>query len=258
MKDEGKSKKQLLDEINSLRNKNIELEREQKETQDMIIQEEKLTFAGRMAATIAHEIRNPLNIINMSVQQMHNKLKKKDPNREYTKMIMGNIGRVEKLISDFVDIAKPPKLKLEWYSINNIIQDILNFMKPQYSQRKAKVAVNLDRKIPRIKLDKERITQAFTNILINSCEALPKKGGRTWVNTKRNEDYIAIKFGNKGKTIPKKDMIRIFDPFFSSKKTGTGLGLSITYTVIGTHRGTISVESNKKIGGTVFFVKLPI
>lgn len=258
MKDEEKTKRQLLEEIDVLRNRNAELEGAQKEAQDMIIQEEKLAFAGQMAATIAHEIRNPLNIINMSVQQMHNRLGKHNPNREYTKMIIGNIERVEKLIADFVDIAKPPKLKLRWHNINKIIEDILRFMKPQYKERRVKLVRDLDANIPKIKVDKEHLTQAFTNILINGCDALPKRGGRIWVATKIEEGYIVINFGNEGKSIRKKDMIRIFDPFFSSKKTGTGLGLSTTYTVIGTHKGTISVESNKEIGGTVFIMRFPI
>lgn len=230
---------------------------ELEQSRDELIQSEKLTFAGRMAASVAHEIRNPLNIISMAVQQLHNELSKRDRRREYTKIVVGNIERVNKLITELVNAARPPKMKMQQKDVNKNIEDVFKSIQPKLQKMKTRVTYELDKSLPKIKIDSDHMTQAFANILLNACDALPKRGGRISITSKKDGDYAVIKFKNKGSIIPKKDLIRIFDPFYSTKRTGAGLGLSIVYTVIGSHRGTIGVESNKKIG-TVFTVKLPL
>lgn len=231
--------------------------RELEEQSDELIRAEKLSFAGRMAASVAHEIRNPLNIIGMSVEQLHSELKKKDPRREYTKTVMENIARVDNLIKEFTDIARPPRLKLRLENINDTINDVVKLMEPKFKDSRAKVIKDLDTNMSRIRIDKENMTRAFSNLLINACDALPKNGGKVWISSKKEDVYAMIKFRNRGKPILKKDLIRIFDPFFSTKRGGTGLGLSIVYTIVGSHGGSIDVESNRKIG-TVFTIRFPI
>lgn len=234
-----------------------EVEGELRKSRDELIQSEKLSFAGRMAASVAHEIRNPLNIISMAVQQLHDELGKKDSRREYTEAIIKNIDRVNKLITEFVNAARPPKLKIQWEDINKILEEILKLMEPKVKERKVELVKELDPNLPKIRIDEEHMTQALMNILTNACDALPRTSGKLWINSKKDNDNVVITIKNSGKPIPQKHMIRIFDPFFSLKRTGAGLGLSIAYGVIGSHRGTISVESNKEIG-TVFTVRLPI
>lgn len=267
LKDLEKSNRRLKESLKDSKEAHEELERSHRELQytvdelqksrDELIQTEKLSFAGRMAASVAHEIRNPLNIIAMATGQLRSELSKKDSRREYTQAIMKNAERLEGLITDFVDIAKPPRLSMKWNDINGVINDVLKLTQPRYNDRKARVIKDMGRDLPRIKIDKEHITRAFSNLLLNACDALPKRGGRIWIITKKEDGYIAIKFKNKGKPISRRDIIRVFDPFFSKKKKGTGLGLSIVYTIIGSHKGTIGVESNRKIG-TAFTVRLPI
>lgn len=230
---------------------------ELQQSRDELIQAEKLSFAGRMAASVAHEIRNPLNIIGMSVQQLREELPKKDSRREYTVSALKNIDRVDKLITDFTSIAKPSKLKMKLKDINAVIEDAIKLMEPKVIKLKAKVIKDLAPDLPKIGLDEQRISQAFTNMLLNAFDAMPKKGGKIWITSVRDDKFIIIKIRNRGRPIPKKDIIRIFDPFFSGKRKGTGLGLSIVYTIIGSHGGTIGVESDKRIG-TVFIVKLPL
>lgn len=251
------STRSLIRELARSRKELQQTIKELEESRDELIRSEKLSFAGRMAASVAHEIRNPLNIIGMAVQQLHNELGKKDKRREYTRMVVGHIDRVDKLITEFVSVARPPKLRLRWRNINAILEDVVKLMNPKFKERKARVVKELDTSLPKIRVDEEHITQAFSNILLNACDALPKQGSRIWISSERNENNALIKFRNKGKPIPKKDLIRIFDPFFSTKKGGTGLGMSIAYGVIGSHRGTIGVESDKNTG-TIFTVRLPI
>lgn len=231
--------------------------KELEHSQDELIHSEKLSFAGRIAATVAHEIRNPLNIISMAMQQLHNELRKKDPHREYTKMVLEHITRVNKLLTEFVNVTRPLKLRMRWDDINIVLEDVLKLMEPKFQERRVALIKNLDINLPEIKFDKDQMIEAFTNLLLNSCEALPKRGGRIWVNSKREGDFIEIKIRNSGKPILKKDLIRIFDPFFTTKTTGTGLGTSIAYNIIGSHRGTITVDSDRKIG-TTFTIRMSL
>ena len=149
------------------------------------------------------------------------------------------------------------KMKMQRKDVNKNIEDVFKSIQPKLQKMKTRVTYELDKSLPKIKIDSDHMTQAFANILLNACDALPKRGGKINITSKKDGDYAVIKFKNKGSIIPKRDLIRIFDPFYSTKRAGAGLGLSIVYTVIGSHRGTIGVESNKKIG-TVFTVKLPI
>lgn len=230
---------------------------ELEESRNELVQSEKLSFAGRMAASIAHEIRNPLNIIGMAVQQLHNELRKRDSRREYTETILNHIKRVDKLIDEFVSVARPPKLKMHFRNINDILEDVLKLLQPKIHNKKIKLYKEFNADLPKVRIDEEHMTQAFSNILLNACDAAPKKGGKIWVSSEKDEKYVVNTFRNTGKPINRKDLIKIFDPFFSTKRGGTGLGMSIAYTIIGSHRGTISVESNKKVG-TIMTVKIPI
>ncbi len=231
--------------------------KELEHSRDELIHSEKLSFAGRIAASVAHEIRNPLNIIGMAIQQLHTELGKKDSRKEYTKMIMGHINRVSKLLTEFVDVTSPPKLKIRLEDINTILEEVLKLIEPKIQERKAKVIKSLDRDLPEIGMDRDHMVQAITNLLLNSCEAMPKRGGKIWITSTREHNFIVIRLRNTGRSIPKKDLIRIGEPFFSSKGGGTGLGMSVAYSIIGSHRGTISIESNKKIG-TVFNITLSL
>jgi signal transduction histidine kinase len=222
-----------------------------------MVHSEKLAFGGRIAASVAHEIRNPLNIISMAIQQLHSELKQHHSHREYTTITLGHIERMNKLLTEFVDVTRPLKLKMRLEDINTILENVIASLRPKFEERNAEVIIKLDVNLPRIKIDKAHIIQAFSNLLLNSCEACPKRGGKIWLTSKRRGNYITIAIRNTGMPIPKKDLIRIGEPFFTSKKGGTGLGMSIAYSIIGSHDGIISVESNRKIG-TVFNVRLPI
>lgn len=226
-------------------------------SRDELIHAEKLSFAGRIAASVAHEIRNPLNIISMAIQQLHNELARNDSHKEYTKMIIDNINRVNRLLTEFVDMTRPPKLKMRLEDMNFILEEVIGLIHPKIQERKINLIKSLDKDLPRVKIDRDHIIQALSNLLINSCEAIPKRGGNLWITSKRAANLLTITIKNTGKPIPKKDLIKIGEPFFTKKKEGTGLGMSIAYSIIGSHRGTISVESSRKLG-TVFNISLPL
>lgn len=229
--------------------------RELEHGREELIHSEKLAFAGRIAASVAHEIRNPLNIIGMAIQELHMELRPRDPHREYTQMAIEHISRVNKLLTEFVNVTRPVKLRMRRGDINAVLEEVIKLLQPKIQECKAAVILSLDRELPQIKMDRNHMIQAITNLLLNSCEAMPRAGGKIWIISKRHEYFIEIIIRNNGKPIPKKELIQIFDPFFTTKKSGTGLGTSIAYTIIGSHRGTISVDSNRK-RGTIFNIRL--
>lgn len=260
LKSEDKEKfiQELIKSKESAEKTKIELEgayRELQMSKDRLVQSEKMAFAGRMAASIAHEIRNPLNMLVMSTQLLQNKLPKRNPNREIVDVIMRNLERIDHLVTELVNCARPPKLKMRNYNIHTIIKSVLDTIKDKCKTQKIKIIKEFNEDIPKVRVDKEHIEQAIFNIAKNSIEAM-LKGGTLTFSTNCEEGYVIINIIDTGKGIQEKDIIKIFDPFFTTKKGGTGLGLAICYSIIASHNGLITLRSRH--GATCFTVRLPI
>jgi len=222
---------------------------------DDFARSEKLAYTGRIAASIAHEIRNPLTNVFLSVQQLKKGNKIKQEGLKHIEIVEGNIGRINYLITELLNCARPAKLNLQPYDIHKILKDVLETAKPKLSLQKIKLTKNLTSKLPVLEIDKEQIERTFLNLIINAIEAMPR-GGNLTIITELNGNFFRVKIHDTGKGILEKDIIRIFDPFFSTKHQGVGLGLSICYGIIVSHGGTIEVESKSKVGST-FTVFLP-
>jgi len=223
---------------------------------DDLVRSEKLAYTGRIAASIAHEIRNPLTNVSMSVQQLKKGNKIKQEGFRHVEIVERNIGRINYLITELLNCARPFKLNLQPYDIHKVLKDVLESAKTKLNLQKIKVTKNFTSKLPVLKIDREQIERAFLNLIINAIEAMPR-GGNLTISTELNGNFFRVKIHDTGKGIPEKDIIKIFDPFFSTKLQGVGLGLSICYGIIVSHGGTIEVESKSKIGST-FTVSLSI
>jgi len=226
-------------------------------SKDDLVRSEKLAFTGRIAASIAHEIRNPLTNVFISIQRFnkcHYALK--GGCSTHIEIVKRNIERINCLITELLNCARPAKLNLGHYDIHEVLKDVLESSKAQINLQKIKVTKNFTAKLPVLKIDKEQIERAFSNLITNAIEAL-SRGGNLTIITGFNGNFFLIKVQDTGKGIPEKDIINIFDPFFSTKPKGVGLGLSTCYGIIVSHGGTIEVESKPKIG-TTFTVSLPI
>jgi len=249
----GRDMKEISSLIQELKDSYRELEK----TQEQLIRSEKLASAGRMAASVAHEIRNPLNVILMSAQLLNKKFKENLSQREYMNfmnLIIKNIERLNYLIEEFVSSARPPQLKMKLSNIGKILQEVISSTSKKCQDQRIKVMKNIEPHLPQIRVDREHIYQAFLNMALNGIEAMPG-GGTLSISAESNEKFIKVGFADTGCGIPKDDMIRLFDPFFTSKKGGMGLGLFVCYGIISSHQGTIEVESKK--GKTIFMVQLP-
>ena len=230
---------------------------ELKVSKDNLVRSEKLAYTGRIAASIAHEIRNPLTNISMSIQQLKNVNRIKQEGFKYVEIIERNIERINYLITELLNCARPAKLNLQPYDIHKVINDVLKSNKTKISLQRIKATKDFTSKpYTTLRIDKEQIERAFLNLIINAIETMPR-GGNLTITTELNGNFFMAKIHDTGRGIHEKDIIKIFDPFFSTKSGGVGLGLTICYGIIVSHGGTIEVESKSKKGST-FIVSLPI
>jgi two-component system NtrC family sensor kinase len=232
--------------------------KELRDMQDYLIQSEKLASLGKMAAGVAHEINNPLTSILINTHLMLEKCQKNDPSAESLELIAEETARCAQIVKGLLEFSRqtpPQKAKTD---INELIDRTSQLLENQASFQNIKIVKNLDRLLPLIELDRNKIQQVLWNLMLNSCDAMPK-GGTMTINSRLAEDghYVEVEFIDTGVGIPKENLSRLFDPFFTTKSSGTGLGLAVSYGIIEQHSGKIEVKS--EVGqGSVFTLKFPL
>jgi signal transduction histidine kinase len=221
-----------------------------------ILQAEKMAAIGQLAAGIAHEIRNPLGIIAGSAET----IQKHDQHRireEMTRYILEESRRINGLITNLLDFAKPKEPQLVQCDLREVLEKTLLLLSPQAHT----LGVEIKKEIPpvsiRVSVDPEQMRQAFTNLGVNALEAMPH-GGALTVTLKENAgNRVLVQFSDTGKGVPKEMQSKVFDPFFTTKEGGTGLGLSIAHRIVAQHGGDILVEEGRQ-GGSTFTISLPV
>lgn len=228
--------------------------------QEQLIQSEKLASLGKLSASIAHEINNPLGAILVYGHLLLEETDKNDAHYKNINKIIKETSRCKDIIRSLLEFARPGELEKHSADVNEIVEKSLTVMKQQLNFQNLRLNKNFSPTLPKIKADSIKMQQVFINIIRNAAEAMDGKGLltiRTFL-TERGK-YICIKFSDTGTGIKEEDKNRIFEPFFSTKDVGkgTGLGLAISYSIVEQHRGKIEVES--KVGkGSSFAVKIPI
>ncbi|HOP85012.1 MAG TPA: PAS domain S-box protein [Syntrophorhabdaceae bacterium] len=229
---------------------------ERMETERRIRESERLAHIGRLTTSLAHEIRNPLSSVKMNIQIIS---KKTDFNNVYDKrrieIIVQELSRLEHILDEMLDFAKPIKLNLKPIQVNTVIDSSLGVLEVKIKEKALKIKKLYSKIMPQTLIDFEKIEQAMINIFLNSIEALPKRG-TIEIKTKFNNN-IQILISDNGPGISPEYLPYIFDPFFSIKKKGTGLGLTNVKRIIEAHNGSITA-SLREPKGMCFNITLPL
>lgn len=231
--------------------------------QELIRRADRMASIGELASGIAHEIRNPLAGIQGAIQILAEGFPKEDGRKQVTEEIQKQICKLERLVKNLLNYAKPAPTSYLPTDINLLVDKVLSFFMTQGGNSEDfKIEKKFYFPLPKIMLDPNSMEQAFLNIVLNAQKAMPR-GGTFTVSTRhlnqseddRNE--IQIIFEDTGVGILKENLGKIFNPFYSTRSDGTGLGLSITKNIIDQHEGRIDVESQVNVG-TKFTITLPI
>ncbi|MEW6380768.1 MAG: ammonium transporter [bacterium] len=226
-----------------------------KKTQEQLIQSSRLSALGQLSAGVAHEIRNPLTSIRILIHSLMERLSPEDIRRDDIEVIENEIERINQIIKQFLDFARPSKPKMERVDLNRLIADTLLLLSHELMEQEVEVDQNLV-PLPCTLADREQMRQIFLNLILNAMQAMPG-GGRLKVSTAFEESQVRISFQDDGQGIPESIRAKLFEPFFTTKEEGIGLGLSITKRIIEDHQGKIEVESAEGKGAT-FSVILPL
>lgn len=230
---------------------------------EMVRRADRMASIGELASGMSHEIRNPLAGIQGAIQILADGFPKDDERRQVTDEIQKQIYKLERLVKDLLNYAKPVPPNYVPTDVNGMIERVLSFfMIRRGKSDDFKIQKNFFSPIPEVMIDPSSMEQAFLNIVLNAQKAMPKGGTFTVStqviprNTNRHEK-VQIQFQDTGMGIPKENLPKIFNPFFSTRSDGTGLGLSITKNILEQHGGTIAVESEVNVG-TKFTITLPV
>ncbi len=233
-----------------------------RELESQLHQVEKAAVVGRLAAAIAHEIRNPLNYINLTLDHLRSSFAPSDQAKRQTferlaDQLKSEVARINRHITDFLKYSRPSALELEPLNLREQAEDALRMISGSASEHGTETSVSEQGKVPVVVADKDSLRSVFTNLLINGVEAIDGEGGVVELKlSAEGNDAARVEITDTGKGIAAEDIGKIFEPYFSTKDTGTGLGLAIVKKAIDDHDGTISVTS-KQGSGTTFTIILP-
>jgi len=225
-----------------------------KKTEKANLQIEKLAAAGRLVRTLAHEVRNPLNNINMSVEQLKNEVN--EDLSLYLHIIYKNSNRINDLIKELLDFSKPGDLVFEKKSLQSIMDKTIAQALDRIILKHINLQLRYDSKPAEILADENKLCIAFLNMLINSVEAMEENTGKLTIEITHHNPFHIVTISDNGCGIPPENLSRLFEPYFTSKRNGVGLGLASALNIIKSHKGNIEVQS-KLNEGTTFNVLFP-
>jgi signal transduction histidine kinase len=231
------------------------------ELEEKLNQAERAAVIGRLTQAVAHEVRNPLNVINLSIDHVSSKYAPEDERKreQFTAIlssIKDEIARLKFLVSDLLNFGRPSQMAFKPLDVRELVDETVTLVRAQADAQGIKIAVEYTEQKTEVMGDRERLKSCLTNIVINALQAMPQ-GGNLAANLHRTDGWVEIKITDTGVGISDEAIQKIFDPYFSTRVSGFGLGLAVTRSIIEDHRGSINV--NSRLGhGTTFVVKLPV
>jgi two-component system, sporulation sensor kinase A len=226
---------------------------EKKETQMLLMQSEKLSIMGELAAGIVHEIRNPLTILKGFLELLESDTTQKG--KEYIAIMTNELERIELMANDLLYFSKPHKQNIKLNNLVELIDDVISLLDNSAFKKHILINFYYETRDIFLKCDELQLKQAFINLIKNAIEATPNKGVIN-IRIEKNENVI-VTISDTGCGMTKKQLDHLGTSFFTTKKDGTGLGLLVTYNIIKNQHGCIHVKSEEGIG-TTFIIRFPL
>ncbi|MBI5844319.1 MAG: histidine kinase [Deltaproteobacteria bacterium] len=231
------------------------------QSREHLIQAEKLAMVGKLSAGVAHSIRNPLTSVKMRLFSLERSLSLNPVQKEDFEVISEEIGHLDTIIANFLEFARPPRLKMQSLSLSDVVDATLALFRHRLESYGMKVSVERGERLPPTQADPEQLKEVLANLLVNSCEAMAQ-GGKISIresveNTPEGGGFVSVEYSDNGPGISPELAEKIFEPFFSTKEEGSGLGLSIAKRVMDEHGGSIRILSTAGSGAT-FVLKVPL
>lgn len=228
---------------------------------------ENMEAMATLTAGVAHEVKNPLNSLNIHAQLIRREAeqlsaeevdgKTRERLDRSSRIMLEEIARLGRIVDDFLSAVRPVRPEINRKSLNAVVSSLAELVGPECRGKGIELTLDLDPEIPQLLIDSQQISQALLNILKNAMESIDKEEGQVRIRTRLRADHAVVEIHDNGCGIPDAERMRIFEPYHTTKFEGTGLGLMVVYRIISAHRGALGLQS--RIGeGTVFSVALPI
>lgn len=223
-------------------------------------QAEKWALVGKLAAGVAHSVRNPLTSVKMRLFSMERSLMMTASQKEDFEVISEEIRHIDTIVNNFLEFSRPPKLKMQKVSPSDAVDMAVQLLRHRLESYDVKVEIQREKRLPEITADPDQLKEVLVNLMVNACEAMVN-GGLIVIN--ETEDFaenlgptVVLKVQDSGPGVPENIQEKLFQPFFSTKGEGTGLGLSIATRIVEEHGGWIDLKSREGEGST-FIITLP-
>ena len=225
--------------------------------EEQLLQTEKLTSLGLLAAGVAHEVNTPLAVISNYIQMLAKQLPANDPRHKLTEKIVKQTFRASEIVNNLLSFSRTGGTEFKEVHLDQVIEETLTLVAHPFRAANVQVIKNLDSDLPCILGSSNRLQQVFLNLFLNAKDAMPS-GGMLEVRSSAHNGSVEVEVTDTGLGIQREDLARVFDPFFTTKATGrgTGLGLSVSYGIIKEHAGKIEVRSTPG-KGTSFRLEFP-
>ena len=228
-----------------------------KKAEKATLQAEKLASAGRLVQTLAHEVRNPLNNINLSVEQLIHELETNAESNVYLEIIQRNSKRIGDIITELLNSSRPAEMSMERKPLQAIMDESVGIALDRLTLQRVKLQIRYTNEPAWIMADASKLKIAFLNIIINAIEAMQEEKGLLEIIVESNNQNHIVKINDNGSGISEENLSRLFEPYFTSKRNGLGLGLAATLNILQSHKARIEVAS--ALGrGTFFTITFPI
>ena len=224
-----------------------------------VLQRERLSALGNMAAAVAHEVRNPLNAISMGLQRLKAEFQPADDQEGYsrlTALMLGEVQRLNTIVEQFLSLARPIEINAEALPLPEVLKELASLEDSDAKRSRVQIRVIAAPNLPALKADPDLLTQVLLNLMLNGLQAMPD-GGTLTLEAKTSNSSFLIAVTDTGTGITAENQRRIFEPYFTTKAKGTGLGLAISRRIIEAHGGTITA-TNETAGGCRFEICLPL